>query len=79
MIRSPTQQPNPTLDGHEGHATPIAIVDALKKVAGNPPKVRASFAKGQGVRGRFEPTVEAAKITCSTSFTQASVVRGRTS
>jgi catalase len=77
MSRSPAQQLNPTLDGHEGHATPIDIVDALKTVAGNPPKVRASFAKGQCVRGRFEPTVEAAKITCSTSFTQASVVRGR--
>ena len=77
MSRSPTQQPNPTLDGHEGHATPIAIVDALKTVAGNPPKVRASFAKGQCVRGRFEPTAEAANITCSASFTQALVVRGR--
>lgn len=74
MSRSTTQQPNPTFDEH---ATPIAIVDALKIVAGNPPKVRASFAKGQCVRGRFEPTVEAAKITRSVSFTVASVVRGR--
>ena len=77
MSRSATQQPNPTLDEHEGHATPITIVDALKTVAGNPPKVRASFAKGQCVRGHFEPTVEAAKITRSASFTRASVVRGR--
>jgi catalase len=29
------------------------------------------------VRGRFEPTIDAAKITSSASFTQASVVRGR--
>ena len=77
MSPPPTQQPNPTLDEHEGHATPITIVDALKTVAGNPPKVRASFAKGQCVRGHFEPTVEAAKITRSASFTRASVVRGR--
>ncbi|MPW06912.1 catalase [Paraburkholderia sp. CNPSo 3155] len=77
MSQSPIEDSNPALDGKESGATPIAIVDALKSVAGNPPKVRASFAKGQCVRGRFEPTVDAATITRSASFTHASVVRGR--
>ena len=34
-------------------ATPAAIVDALKAIAGNPPKVRASFARGRCVRGTY--------------------------
>jgi hypothetical protein len=30
-----------------GAATPASIIDTLKAVAGDPPKVRASFAKGR--------------------------------
>jgi catalase len=59
------------------HATPAAIVDALKEMAGNPPRVRASFAKGQCVRGIYTPSAQAADITRSASFTQASRVFGR--
>lgn len=61
------------------HATPAQIVDALKTVAGNPPKVRASFAKGQCVRGTYTPTATAtaADITRSVSFTKVQPVRGR--
>ena len=43
--------------------TPAAIVDALKAIAGNPPKVRASFAKGRCVRGTYAPSDRAAEIT----------------
>jgi hypothetical protein len=43
MSRSTTQQPNPTLDGHERHATPIAIVDALKTVAGDTLALRDKY------------------------------------
>lgn len=59
------------------HATPAAIVDALRDLAGNPPRVRASFAKGQCVRGIYTPSAQAAEITRSPGFTQESRVFGR--
>ena len=43
----------------------------IEGVAGNPPKVRASFAKGRCVRGTYAPSDRAAEITRSLSFTQA--------
>jgi catalase len=58
-------------------ATPLLIVDALKAVAGNPPKVRASFAKGRCVRGTYTPSDRAAEITLSLSFTKPSRVLAR--
>ena len=58
-------------------ATPAAIVDALKAVAGNPPKVRASFAKGRCVRGTYAPSDRATEITRSLSFTKPSRVLAR--
>lgn len=57
--------------------TTAAIVDALKAVAGNPPKVRASFAKGRCVRGTYTPSDRAAEITRSQSFTKPSRVLAR--
>jgi catalase len=58
-------------------ATPASIVDALKAVAGNPPKVRASFAKGHCVRGTYTPSERAADVTRSLSFTKPSQVLAR--
>jgi catalase len=58
-------------------ATPAAIVDALKAIAGNPPKVRASFAKGWCVRGTYAPSDRAGEITRSRSFTRPSRVLAR--
>jgi catalase len=58
-------------------ATPAAIVDALKAVAGDPPKVRASFAKGRCVRGTYVPSDRAQEITKSKSFTKPSRVLAR--
>jgi catalase len=60
-----------------GAATPASIVDALKAVAGNPPKVRASFAKGRCVRGTYTPSDRAGDITRSQSFTRPSRVLAR--
>jgi len=58
-------------------ATPASIVEALKAVAGDPPKVRASFAKGQCVRGTYVPSDRAQEITKSQSFTKPSRVLAR--
>ena len=58
-------------------ATPAAVVDALKALAGNPPKVRASFAKGRCVRGTYAPSDRATEITRSLSFTKPSRVLAR--
>ena len=58
-------------------ATPESIVDALKAVAGSPPKVRASFAKGRCVRGTYTPSEQAAEVTRSLSFTKPSRVLAR--
>lgn len=60
-----------------GAATPASIVDALKAVAGNPPKARAGFAKGRCVRGTYVPSDRASEITKSRSFTQPSRVLAR--
>ncbi|UQR60964.1 catalase family peroxidase [Bradyrhizobium sp. C-145] len=60
-----------------GVATPASIVDALKAVAGNPPKVRASFAKGRCVRGTYTPSDRAGDVTRSQSFTRPSRVLAR--
>jgi catalase len=60
-----------------GTATPASIVDALKAVAGDPPKLRASFAKGRCVRGTYVPSDRAEEITKSLSFTKPSRVLAR--
>jgi catalase len=60
-----------------GAATPASIVEALKTVAGDPLKVRASFAKGRCVRGTYAPSDRAAEITKSRSFTRPSRVLAR--
>jgi catalase len=60
-----------------GAATPASLVDALKAVAGNPPKARASFAKGRCVRGTYTASDQAKEITTSRSFTQPSRVLAR--
>ena len=70
--KAPTLSKFPT-----GAATPASIVDALKAVAGDPPKVRASFAKGRCVRGTYVPSDRAAEITKSQSFTRPSRVLAR--
>ncbi|WP_256806232.1 catalase family peroxidase [Bradyrhizobium sp. Bra78] len=58
-------------------ATLVAIVDALKAVAGDPPRERASFAKGRCVRGTYVPSDRAEEITRSRSFTRPSRVLAR--
>jgi catalase len=58
-------------------ASPASIVEALKAVAGDPPKVRASFAKGRCVRGTYVPSDRAEEITKSRSFTKPSRVLAR--
>ncbi len=61
----------------KGAATPASIVDALQAVAGNPPNIRASFAKGCCVRGTYTPSDRAREITRSRSFTKPSRVLAR--
>ncbi|KRR04597.1 catalase family peroxidase [Bradyrhizobium valentinum] len=58
-------------------ATPASIIEALKAVAGNPPKVRPSFARGRCVRGTYAASDRAAEITKSRSFTRPSRVLAR--
>jgi catalase len=60
-----------------GAATPASIVDALKAVAGLPPKARASFALGRCVRGTYAPSDQAKEITKSRSFAKPSRVLAR--
>jgi catalase len=60
-----------------GTATPASIVDALKAVAGTPPKTRASSARGRCVRGTYAASDRAAEITKSRSFTKPSRVLAR--
>lgn len=55
----------------------MSVVDALKAVAGLPPKARASFAWGQYVRGTYAPSHQAKEITKSRSFTKPSRVLAR--
>lgn len=58
-------------------AKPAPIVEALKAVTGNPPEARASFARGQCVRGTYAASDRAAEITKSRSFTRPSRVLAR--
>ncbi|WP_183235491.1 catalase [Bradyrhizobium sp. CIR18] len=60
-----------------GAATPTSVVDALKAVAGLPPKARVSFAWSQCVRGTYTPSHQAEEITRSRSFTKPSRVLAR--
>ncbi|MEM5388578.1 catalase family peroxidase [Paraburkholderia phymatum] len=62
-----------------GAATPAAVVDALKAVAGNPKGVRASFAKGICVRGRYTPSEDVSQVTKSVSFNKPARVLARVS
>lgn len=54
-----------------------SLVDALKAVAGKPPGVRATFAKGQCVRGTYTPSANAGDVTRSASFTRPWPLIGR--
>ncbi|MBB3178132.1 catalase family peroxidase [Variovorax sp. Sphag1AA] len=72
-----SQTKGPVDPGSRGPAMPLAIVDALKSVAGNPRGVRASFAKGYCVRGTYTPSGEAPQVTRSHTFTQPCSVVGR--
>ncbi|TFV90158.1 catalase family peroxidase [Oxalobacteraceae bacterium OM1] len=69
VVQVSTAAPSATL--------PAEIVAALKTNAGNPPGVRASFAKGQCVTGTYTPSDKAATVTRSRSFTHPSKVLGR--
>lgn len=60
-----------------GAATPASIVNALKAIAGNPLKVRASFARGRCVRGTYAASDRAEEITRSQSFARPSRVLAR--
>jgi catalase len=58
-------------------ASPASIVDALKSVAGAPPKERASFVKRRCVHGIYVLSDRAEEITKSRSFTKPSRVLAR--
>lgn len=58
-------------------ATPASIVDALNLLAGNPPRMRANFARGRCVRGTYAASDRAQEITKSRSFTRPSRVLAR--
>jgi catalase len=60
-----------------GAATPASIVNALKAIAGHPPKLRASFARGRCVRGTYAASDRAEEITRSQSFARPSRVLAR--
>jgi len=60
-------------------ATPDAIVDALRTIAGPQPHARPTFAKGQCVRGTFTPDAQAFRVTASRSFAEPSALVGRLS
>jgi catalase len=49
----------------------------MKRVAGLPPKARASFARGRCVRGTYAPSDQTKEITKSCSFTKPSRVLAR--
>lgn len=55
----------------------MSVVDALRAVAGLPPKARASFCWGRCVRGTYAPSDQAKEITRSRSFTMPSRVLAR--
>lgn len=54
-----------------------AIVDAMFKVGGNHPKVRASGAKGTCVKGTFTPSAEAAGLSKAPQFAKPVPVTAR--
>ncbi|MPZ37136.1 MAG: catalase [Rhizobiales bacterium] len=58
-------------------ADPQSLVEALKTVAGNPPGVRATFAKGQCVRGTYTPADDVGQVKRSVSFTRSWPAIGR--
>ena len=58
-------------------AGPEAIVNGLRTVAGNPPGVRASNAKGVCVKGNFLPTAEAASLSKAPMFSRSTPVTAR--
>jgi catalase len=60
-----------------GTVTPASIVEAMKAVAGGPPRARASFAKGRCVHGTYAASDRAEEITKSRSFTRPSRVLAR--
>lgn len=60
-----------------GTATPASIVNTLRTIAGNPPKVRASFDSGRCVRGTYAASDRAEEITRSQSFARPSRVLAR--
>lgn len=55
----------------------MSLVDALRAVAGLPPKARASFCWGRCVRGTYAPSDQAKEITKSRSFTMPCRVLAR--
>ena len=60
-----------------GHATLASVIDALKALAGNPPRARTRFARGHCVRGTYAPSDRAKELTKSRSFTRPSRVLAR--
>lgn len=70
-----TDAPNPST--RKNAASPLLIVDALKAMAGNLPKARASFAKGMFVAGIYTPTTDATNLTRSKNLTEENTVFGR--
>ena len=60
-----------------GTVTPATIVEALQAATGHPRPGRASFARGQCVRGTYVPSDQASQITKSRSFTTPSRVLAR--
>jgi catalase len=77
MSKSPPKSPLKSPPKSPAGATPASIVDALKAVAGDPSKARASFAKGRCVRGTYASSDQAREITRSRSFTGPSRVLAR--
>ncbi|WP_434057838.1 catalase [Bradyrhizobium japonicum] len=55
----------------------MSLVEALRAVAGLPPKARASFCWGRCVRGTYAPSDRAKEITRSRNFTMPSRVLAR--
>ncbi|QOZ28989.1 catalase [Bradyrhizobium sp. CCBAU 51753] len=60
-----------------GTVTPASIVEAMKAATHGPSGMRASFARGQCVRGTYLPSDRAKEITKCRSFTTPSRVLGR--
>ncbi|GEP03051.1 catalase-related peroxidase [Methylobacterium oxalidis] len=67
----------PTLPTPAQAADTQSLVDALRAAAGKPPGVRATFAKGQCVRGTYTPSADAGQVTRSLSFTRPWPLVGR--